>query len=113
MLDSLLSPIIQILMLFFTALITWFFSRSRYKMDLKSSGIDNEIKSADYYRSLLDDMALRLDNAISELMKLEDRFVKLMQTNRELSNTNMQLMETNKELLVELKKYKQLNGKKE
>ena len=113
MMEYLFSPLMQIIVFFFTALITWFFARSRYKMDVKSKGIDNEIKSADYYRTLLDDMAERLDNAITELMKLEDRFVKLMQTNRELSNTNMQLMETNKELLVELKKYKQLNGKRE
>jgi hypothetical protein len=82
-------------------------------MDLKSSGIDNEIKSAKYYQGLVDDLSTRLEKAITGLMNLEDRFLKLMQTNRELSVTNMQLMETNKELLGELRKYKQLNGKKE
>ena len=116
--ETLLSPIAQIIVLFFTSLITWFFSRSKYKKDLRSQDIDNEIKSANYYKGLLDDVTNRLKRAVEELVKLEGRFLELMKANRELQltnielrDTNRELLETNRELLGELRKYKQLNGK--
>lgn len=76
--------ILPVLVTFFTALTTWLFARAKNKRELKSMELDNEIKSADYYKKLLDDMASRLDKAIEELMDLEDRHRKLMDTNREL-----------------------------
>ncbi|MDB4157966.1 hypothetical protein N9609_00595 [bacterium] len=85
------------LLSFFTALITWFFARRKNQQQLKSMELDNEIKSAGYYKDLLDDMSVRLDKAIQELMNLEERHRKLMKINREL--------------VSELQKFKQLNGK--
>ena len=89
--------IIPVLATFFTALITWFFARKKNNQELKSMELDNEIKSASYYKGLLDDMSKRLDKAIEELMESEERHRKLMQINREL--------------VSELQKFKQLNGK--
>jgi hypothetical protein len=77
---------------FFAALITWFFSR-------KSTEIDNEIKSADFYRNLLDDATRRLNEAI-DTITLQDIKIKSL----------MIEIET---LTTELRKYKQLNGKVE
>jgi archaellum component FlaC len=75
---------------FFAALITWFFSR-------KSTAIDNEIKSADFYRALLDDAMKRLNQAIDTINERDEK-IKVLMVEIEL-------------LTDELKKFKQLNGK--
>lgn len=75
---------------FFAALITWFFSR-------KSTEIDNEIKSADFYRGLLDDATKRLNQAIDTINERDEK-IKVLMLEIEL-------------LTDELKKFKQLNGK--
>ncbi|BFM42681.1 hypothetical protein CFS9_13220 [Flavobacterium sp. CFS9] len=75
---------------FFAALITWFFSR-------KSTEIDNEIKSADFYRNLLDDATRRLNQAIDTINERDEK-IKVLMLEIEL-------------LTDELKKFKQLNGK--
>lgn len=77
---------------FFAALITWFFSR-------KSTEIDNEIKSADFYRGLLDDATRRLNQAIDTITAQDIKIKSLMIE-----------IET---LTIEIRKYKQLNGKAE
>lgn len=77
---------------FFAALITWFFSR-------KSTEIDNEIKSADFYRGLLDDATRRLNEAIDTITAQDIKIKSLMIE-----------IET---LTFEIRKYKQLNGKAE
>jgi hypothetical protein len=77
---------------FFAALITWFFSR-------KSTEIDNEIKSADFYRNLLDDATRRLNEAIDTITAQDVKIKSLMAE-----------IET---LTTEIRKYKQLNGKTE
>jgi len=94
MLENTLPPI---LISFLTALTTWFFARNKNKQALKSMEIEHEIKSASYYKDLLDDMSIRLEKAINELMNLEERHRKLMTINRQL--------------VEELQKFKQLNGK--
>ncbi len=94
MIDQLLIPV---LVTFFTALITWGFARAKNKRDLKAQDIENETKAAKYYQGLLDDMSVRLDKAITELMESEER--------------HRTLMEVNRQLVVELQKFKQLNGK--
>ena len=82
---------------FFAALITWFFSR-------KSTEIENEIKSADFYRNLLDDATRRLDDAIVAIEKRDLRI-------KERDDKIEQLIDEIEMLTGELRKYKQLNGK--
>lgn len=89
--------LIPVLVPFFTALITWIFARRKNRQVVKSMELDNEIKSAKYYKDLLDNAYERLDKAIKELMESEDRHRKLMAINRQL--------------VEELQKFKQLNGK--
>lgn len=89
--------IFPVLLMFFTALITWFFARKKNKVELSSKKLDNEIKSAKYYQGLLDDLSTRLDQAIEKIKEGEERHLKLMEINREL--------------VEELQKFKQLNGK--
>lgn len=75
---------------FFAALITWFFGR-------KNSAIDVEIKSAEFYRNLLDDATRRLNEAI-ETIEEQDNKIKSLVADIE-------------GLTTEIRKYKQLNGK--
>lgn len=89
--------VLNAITVFVTAFVTWMFSRQKSKRDLKALDTENEIKASKYYQGLLDDLSTRLDKAISELMLLEERHSKLMDTNRDL--------------VVQLQKFKQLNGK--
>lgn len=45
----------------------WFYQRSKEKSDLQSNEIDNAEKVLKYYREMIDDLALRLKQAIEEL----------------------------------------------
>ncbi len=95
-----------------TAVIAWVGSREKTKRELKSKDLDNEIKSAEYYQGLLDDMSARLATAVKELMALEDRYRELLKTNAELVDEMKKYQISNDELIEELRKFKQLNGKK-
>ncbi|EKT3967132.1 hypothetical protein NTJ12_002213 [Flavobacterium psychrophilum] len=75
---------------FFAALITWFFKR-------KSNDLDNEIKSANLYRTLLDDATKRLNQAIDMINERDEKIKILMLEIERLTD--------------ELRKFKQLNGK--
>lgn len=77
---------------FFAALITWFFSR-------RTAEIEIEIKSADFYRNLLDDATRRLNQAI-DTITAQDVKIKCLMAEIEI-------------LTTEIRKYKQLNGKTE
>ena len=89
--------ILPILTTLATALITWFFARRKNNADAKSAEIDNEVKSAYFYRGLLDDATRRLNEAIDTINN-QDLKIKSLMAEIEL-------------LTDELKKFKQLNGK--
>lgn len=89
---------------FFAALITWFFSR-------KSNEIDNEIKSASFYRSMLDDAKIRLDEAIMAINERDKRIEERDERIKERDKRIDQLISKVEILTHELEKYKQLNGK--
>lgn len=91
---------------FFAALITWFFSR-------KSTEIDNEIKSADFYRNLLDDATRRLNEAIDTIVAQDVKIKSLIDVISAQDIKIKSLMIEIETLTTELRKYKQLNGKAE
>jgi len=110
--------IVPVAIAFFTAFSTWLFARQHNKQKLESMRIENQMKSAKYYQGLLDDMAVRLDGAIDQLMTSENRNKKLTEQlmSSEERNHNLelevkQLITVNKKLVEELQKFKQLNGK--
>jgi Na+/phosphate symporter len=94
--NELIPAAIDVLMMLCTALTTWLFARAKNKRQLRAKDIDNEIKSADYYKRLLDDMSLRLDNAIQELMELEEKHRQLMVENRKLIEQLQEKKDCNK-----------------
>ncbi len=72
--------------------------------DARSREIDNEIKSAAFYKDLLDDMSNRLEAAITAI-EHRDKRIKERDDKIELLIDEIELM------TFELRKYKQLNGK--
>ncbi|MFK7061649.1 hypothetical protein V3Q90_16165 [Flavobacterium oreochromis] len=96
--------IFSTLTVFFTALITWFFSKPKTKVEVKSIDIDNEVKSASFYQNLLDDAAKRLNDAIKAIEERDKRI-------RERDEKIEQLIDEIEELTKQLRRYKQLNGK--
>lgn len=97
-------PFNTIIISFATAFITWFFARKKNKANLRSLKTDNEIKSAKYYQSLLDDMSKRLEKAIKLAADMEAKY-------QEMIRVNTELVAKNEQLIAELRKFKQLNGK--
>lgn len=89
--------IIPIVTSFFTALITWMFSKRKTQAEGRAAEIETEVKAAEFYKSLLDDAMARLDRAIATINKQEDRINELIAEVESLTE--------------ELRKYKQLNGK--
>ncbi len=94
-----------------TAVVGWILARKKSEAEIQSLKLDNEIKSAKYYQSLLDDLTDRLQKALEGLAKCEDRYRDLMKVNRKLTAQNADLIKANKDLIEELRKFKQLNGK--
>lgn len=89
---------------FFAAFITWFFSKRKTNADAKSAEIDTEIKSADFYKSLLDDAGTRINQCL-EIIKMQDG--KILERDKKI---DLLLIEI-EHLTDELRKFKQLNGK--
>jgi len=103
--------ILPILSTLATALITWFFARRKNNAEAKSAEIENEIKSASFYRDLLDDAMRRLKEAI-ETIESQDLKIKSLMAVIEAQDVKIKsFMAEIEHLTDELKKFKQLNGK--
>lgn len=101
MFETLLIPAISS---FVTALGMKILEWNKDKANIKSSEIDNEIKSATFYQNLLDDMSKRLRESIDAI---EKRDVRIKERDERIEHLIGEM-----ELLTsELRKYKQLNGK--
>lgn len=101
MFETLLIPALSS---FVTALGMKILEWNKDKANIKSSEIDNEIKSATFYQNLLDDMSKRLRESIDAI---EKRDVRIKERDERIEHLIGEM-----ELLTsELRKYKQLNGK--
>ncbi|MGV9003961.1 hypothetical protein [Flavobacterium sp.] len=81
--------------------------------DAQAKKIENEIKSAAFYRSLLDDADIRINKAIAQLeerdKRIEERDIIIKGRDERIDK----LIDEIEILTNEMKKYKQLNGKVE
>ncbi len=82
-----------------TGFVGWFFGRKKASAEVETNQIENAEKLLDYYRKMVDDLGLRLENSIIRFNAAE--------------NTIRELEEKIDRLTHELGKYKQLNGKVE
>lgn len=76
----------------------WFFGRKKAEAEAETSQIENAEKLLGYYKNLADDLGRRLESAIKEFY--------------EAKKIISELEDKVEALTDELKKYKQLNGKK-
>ena len=97
-LEGLKEHIISFLGMVLSGLAGWFFGRPKQQMELQTNELDNVDKAVKIYRVILEDLGAKYANAIEELKKANAR-IKDLEASVE-------------ELLAELKKYKQLNGKR-
>jgi uncharacterized membrane protein YheB (UPF0754 family) len=96
------SPLLGAILGVFT---TWLYGKTQKgKVEIKSSDIDNEIKSATFYRDLLDDATKRIKEFI---VAVEERDAQIKQQNEKIEQLILHI----ESLTFELRKYKQLNGK--
>ena len=89
---------------FFTALGMKILEYRKDKVATKSTEIDNKIKEAGYFQTLLDDLTRRLEESV---IAIEKRDNMLKERDAKIDT----LIETIEDLTGELRKYKQLNGK--
>lgn len=94
----------------------WVKPKSQVKIDqaeARAKEIENEIKSAEFYRGLLDDATKRLDQAI---VAIEERDIRIAERDKKIIERDKRidtLLDEVEILTTEIRKYKQLNGKSE
>lgn len=79
--------------------------------DARAKEIDNEIKSAHLYKTLLDDLKIRLESAIQAI---EERDVRIAERDKKIEERDKKIDQLLSEVEImtdELRKFKQLNGK--
>ena len=79
--------------------------------DARTKEIENEIKSADFYKSLLDDLKVRLEYAIKAIEERDQRIAERDKKIEERDQKIDVLLREVETLTDELRKFKQLNGK--
>lgn len=87
----------EILVMVFTAIITFLIQKRKQTSEIRTNEIDNAEKVLKYYREMVDDLGNRLKEAITELS--------------EARKSIHELEEKVENLTTEIMKYKQLNGK--
>lgn len=95
-----------------TSLAGWFAARRKNLADIQGSELENVEKAVKFYREQFDDITQKLKAQSQETDRLMQLYRDQAEETRKLNAQNRELIEENKALLEELKKYKQLNGKK-
>ncbi|WP_060875277.1 hypothetical protein [Myroides odoratus] len=103
-----------------SSMATWWATRKKKKVEVQASELENVEKSLKYYREYVDDLGNKLKEATAELYNtshLHREAIDELNTARlEIKNLEQRLevlAKQNRELIAELRKYKQLNGKRE
>jgi len=96
-----------------TGIVGWVAARRQNLAEVQSTEIDNLEKAVKYYREIFEDMAGRHRATLEELDYVTKNMEDLKKQVQDLT-MQVKLMEaTNATLLEELRKYKQLNGKRD
>ncbi|MDM1033819.1 hypothetical protein HX017_15465 [Myroides marinus] len=103
-----------------SSLATWWATRKKNNTEVQASELENVEKSLKYYREYVEDLGSKLKEATNELYKTSnlhrEAIDELNTARQEIKNLEERLellAKQNKELIAELRKYKQLNGKRE
>ena len=95
-----------------TSLGTWFAARRKNLADVQNSELDNVEKAVKFYRERFEDIAQQWKDATDEATKMNELYKQALTDLNSLELRFNKLAEENRALIDELKKYKQLNGKK-
>ena len=90
--DVLITAGIGIISTFIGSWTSWFFARKKYNAEVDSSLINNLQESLDFYKKLVDDNNVRLEDLLQRNKDLEERDSKLEEEVRQLRNQMMNLM---------------------
>lgn len=63
---------------FLTKLVEWVFNKRSANADVKSKDIDNEVKLAEYYKKLLDDLSVRYEAKYNDIVMLYESKEKVL-----------------------------------
>ncbi len=95
-----------------TSLGGWFAARRKNLADVQTSELDNVEKAVKIYREQLEDIGARWKEATEETRKMNELYKQALNDLADLEKRFNTLADENRALIDELKKYKQLNGKK-
>lgn len=95
-----------------TSIVTWFAARRKNLADVQGSELENVEKAVKFYREQLEDIAKRWRDATDEANTINGLYKQALKDLAQLEVRFNQLADENRALIEELKKYKQLNGKK-
>lgn len=73
----LITALIGVVTTFFSAWISWFFTRKKYNAEVDNTIIDSMKESLKFYQELSDDNKRRLDDAIKRSVELEEEVKRL------------------------------------
>ena len=90
----------------------WFAARRKNLADTQTSELDNVEKAVKFYREQFDFITEKLKAQVAETDRMIQLYKDQAEETRKLNIQNKELIEENRALLDELKKYKQLTGKK-
>lgn len=95
-----------------TSIVTWFAARRKNLADVQGSELENVEKAVKFYREQLEDIAKRWREATEEANTMNGLYKQALKDLSQLEERFNKLADENRALIEELKKYKQLNGKK-
>lgn len=100
---SFIDVIPQILIAFFTALITWFFARRKNAAEVDSMELDNVDKATGIWRQLAEDLKLEVDTLRNNQQRILTEQSLILSENRELNQKVNDLTTQNAKLTKEIR----------
>lgn len=91
---------------FLTKLVDWIFNKRSVKADVKAKDIDNEVKLAEYYKTMLDDLNLRYEAKYNDIVSLYESKEKVLKD--EINLLKRSVKDLKAENLVLRKRIKEL-----
>lgn len=91
---------------FLTKLVEWIFNKKGQKEDVRTKAIDNEVKLADYYKQMLDDLQARYEAKFNDVVKLYESKEKILRD--EISLLNRKIKDLKAENLALRRRLKEL-----
>nr|WP_262907415.1 hypothetical protein [Chryseobacterium sp. MFBS3-17] len=92
---------------------TWFAARRKNLADTQASELENVEKAVKFYREMIEDMSARMRAATEETERMNALYKQAISELNSLEIRFNKMADENRALIEELKKYKQLNGKKQ